>query len=133
MSDELRFEITLWEESRYGAGDALYDRAAAGPPIARVRMAKRWSGLLEGVSAGELQTCGQEGYLATERIDGTLAGRRGGFVLQHGAMGAEGEQPRQFAWVVPGSGTGELTGLRGEGRVEHGLLTLDWSLTATAP
>jgi len=130
MSDELRFEITRWEESVYGDGDALYDRAAPGPPTVRVRMAKRWSGLLEGESVGELQTCGQEGYLATERVSGTLAGRRGSFVLQHGAMGAEGEPPRQFAWVVPGSGTGELTGLRGEGRVDHGVLTLDWSLAA---
>lgn len=132
MSDELRFEITLWEESPYGGDDTLYERDADGPPIARVRMAKRWSGLLEGASTGEAQTCGQEGYLATERIAGTLAGRDGSFVLQHGAMGAEGEPPRQFAWVVPGSGTGELAGLRGEGRVDHGVLTLDWSLPAAA-
>lgn len=130
MSDELRFEITLWEESADREGDALHEREADGPPIVRVRMGKQWSGLLEGTSVGEVQTCGREGYLATERITGTLAGRGGSFVLQHGAMGAEGEQPRQFAWVVPGSGTGELTGLRGEGRVDHGVLTLDWSLPA---
>lgn len=131
MSDELSFEITEWEESAYAAGDALYDRDAAGPVLARVRMRKRWSGLLEGESAGEVMTCGREGYLAMERISGTLAGRRGSFVLQHGATHEPDGTPRPFAWVVPDSGTGELEGLSGDGSVEHGLLRLDWRLPAT--
>lgn len=127
---QMRFEITRWEESAYGPDDALYAPAAEGPAMARVSMAKRWSGLLEGTSAGEVQTCGREGYLASERIDGTLDGRGGTFVLQHGATLAPDGTPRQFAYVVPGSGTGELEGLSGEGRLEHGLLQLDWTLPA---
>lgn len=129
---ELRFEVTLWAESAYGDGDLLYDRSAAGPVTARVTMRKRWSGLLEGESVGEVQTCGREGYLATERITGVLDGRRGSFVLQHGAMSAEGEPPQQFAWVVAGSGTGELEGLTGSGTLTHGLLELDWALPAAS-
>jgi hypothetical protein len=30
--------------------------------------------------------------------------------------------------VVPGSGAGELTGLRGTGMLAHELITLDWEL-----
>jgi hypothetical protein len=63
-------------------------------------------------------------YLALELIDGTLAGRHGTFLLQHGgSTSPTGEQT--WVEVVPGSGTGELSGLSGTGRIEHGLLELD--------
>ncbi len=54
-----------------------------------------------------------------ERITGVLEGRRGSFVLQHGAaQGADGT-PLQFGWIVPESGTGELAGIAGSARVAH--------------
>lgn len=126
---DIAFEITRWEEASYGAGDALYERRAEGPVLARVQIGKRYTGELEGDSAGEVQTCGQEGYLATERVAGRLAGREGTFVLQHGATHDEAGAPVQFGYVVPDSGTGELAGLRGEARVDHGRLTLRWELS----
>jgi hypothetical protein len=108
------FEITGWDEARY-------DEPAEGPPLARATVRKRFSGALEGTSVAELLTAqgpGGSGYLASERVDGRLDGRSGTFVLQHGGVGDETEQ-HAFGHVVPGSGTGELRGLRGEAAFAH--------------
>ena len=85
-------------------------------------MRKAFGGALRGESVAELLTCGELAYMANERVTGALDGRTGTFVLQHGA--SEGGQ---WGFVVPGSGTGELAGLRGDARVEHGRLALDCS------
>jgi hypothetical protein len=82
---------------------------------------KRYLGELEGTSVAEVLTAqGPDGqaFVAIERVDGRLAGRAGTFVLQHGGLIGEGE-PRAFGHVVPGSGTGELHGLRGEAAFAH--------------
>jgi hypothetical protein len=55
---------------------------------------------------------GSAGYVAIERVTGTLHGRRGSFTLQHFATMTRGE-PHLNIVVVPDSGSGELTGLRG--------------------
>jgi Protein of unknown function (DUF3224) len=116
------FEITGWDETRY-------DEPADGPPLARATVRKRFSGPLEGTSAAELLTAGESGYLASERVDGALDGRRGTFVLQHGGIGDEA-----FGYIVPESGTGELSGLRGEAAFAHdedgARLTLTYSLAS---
>ncbi|MFI6816568.1 DUF3224 domain-containing protein [Nonomuraea sp. NPDC050328] len=52
-------------------------------------------------------------YVAVERVTGTLAGRTGGFLLQHSAFSDRGERSLRVT-VVADSGTEELTGLRGE-------------------
>lgn len=125
---EIAFEITRWEEADYGSGDPLHLRPPDGPLLARVLMAKRYRGALDGEAVGEVQTCDQQGYIAMERVSGVLDGRRGSFVLQHGAaQGADG-QPLQFGWIVPQSGTGELAGIAGSARVAHERLTLDYVL-----
>ncbi len=99
------------------------------PPTARVVLAKTYTGdQLTGSATGHaLTTNGPRGasYVAQERITGTLAGRTGSFVLEHGASMGEGAPTVQWARVVAGSGTGELTGLQGTGVVAHQLLTLD--------
>lgn len=109
------FEITGWEEVR------LDDGTDAGPKRARVTVSKRFSGGLEGTSVAELLSVQSErgrGYVASEVVEATLEGRRGTFVLQHGGAGdASGD--RAFGHVVPGSGTGELEGLRGEAAFAH--------------
>jgi hypothetical protein len=115
------FEITGWDETRY-------DEPAEGPPLARATVRKRFSGPLEGTSVAELLTAGKEGYLASERVDGALDGRRGTFVLQHGGI----DGGVVFGHVVPESGTGELRGLRGEAVFAHdgdgARVTLTYSL-----
>ena len=58
------------------------------------------------------ETKGSAGYVAIERVTGTLAGRTGSFTLQHSAtMDANG--PRMTVLIVPGSGTGDLKGIAG--------------------
>ena len=52
------------------------------------------------------------GYVALEHVEGTLAGRAGGFVLQHSGTMERGAQSLSVT-VVPDSGTGELSGLAG--------------------
>ena len=55
---------------------------------------------------------GSAGYVAIERVTGTLHGRSGSFTLQHFATMTRGE-PSLNIIVVPDSGSGELAGLRG--------------------
>ena len=78
---------------------------------------KRFHGELEATSKGEMLSAGtgvkgSAGYVAIERVAGTLQGRNGTFVLQHSATMNRGT-PRLTIAVVPDSGTGELTGLEG--------------------
>jgi len=124
------FEITGWDETVYDAPDE-------GPPMARATVRKRFSGPLEGTSSAELLTAkgdGGAGYLASERVEASLEGRRGTFVMQHGGIGDETEQ-RAFGSIVPGSGTGELEGLRGDATFAHddagARLTLSYTLAGT--
>lgn len=107
------FDITGWDEY---ARETRPD----GVVIARVRVAKTFHGDLTGTSVTELQTVttasGPAAYVGIEHFEGTLHGRKGAFVLQHSA-GDDGGA-RWLRWlIVPTSGTGELTGLRGEGQI----------------
>ena len=52
-----------------------------------------------------------------QRFRGKLGGRQGTFVLQ-GSETVEGGKIKATWFVVPGTGTGELLGLRGEGGFE---------------
>ncbi|MGC1550105.1 MAG: DUF3224 domain-containing protein [Rhodanobacter sp.] len=89
--------------------------AAAG--IGRMTIDKQFHGDLEAHSLGEMlgfrtEVPGSAGYVAMERVSGTLHGRHGSFVLQHSSTMAHGV-PTQSVTVVPDSGTDELTGLAG--------------------
>jgi hypothetical protein len=120
MSDDPRrtitaaFEVTAWDEHPY-------DEPADGPTLKRITVRKRFSGALEGESVAELLAAQGEdgrGYVASERVEGVLDGRSGTFVLQHGAIEGDGAL-RSFGSVVPGSGTGELRGINGDGTFVH--------------
>lgn len=89
----------------------------AGPTLGRRAIDKRFHGELEAHSQGEMLSAGSPvqgsaGYVAIERVSGTLAGRSGSFVLMHNATMNRGA-PRLSIVVVPDSGTGELEGLSG--------------------
>ncbi len=56
---------------------------------------------------------GSAGYVAIERVSGTLGGRTGSFVLQHSGTMTRGA-PQLSVTVVPDSGTGQLVGLAGK-------------------
>jgi hypothetical protein len=116
------FAITGWD------AEPPYDAPGEGPPLARITVRKAFSGALEGTSEAQLLVCGEAGYLASERVSGVLDGRAGTFVLQHGATAAPDGSPFTFGNVVPGSGTGELAGLRGTVRMEHERYGLEFAL-----
>ena len=95
---------------------------AGGTTLGRFSLAKTFHGDLEGTGAGEMLTAGtgvagSAGYVAIERVEGTLGGRKGTFVLQHSGSMARGGQSLVIT-VVPDSGTGELTGIAGSLAIE---------------
>lgn len=93
------------------------DAEGGGTTLARLSIEKRFRGDLEAASKGEMlsagtQTKGSAGYVAQERVTGTLDGRRGSFVLQHTGVMNRGA-PGLVITVVPDSGTGDLVGISG--------------------
>ena len=108
---------------------------AEGTELSRVHISRTFTGDLEGESMAELMIAKSEGgggYVGHDRITGTLAGKSGGFVFQHsGVMGPEGVT--NAGTIVPGTGTGELESISGEGAMladEEGnhTLTLTYEL-----
>ena len=96
--------------------------AAADPSIGRLLLTKQFAGDIDGTSTGQMlgvQSAaveGSGGYVAMERITGTLHGRKGSFVLQHiGTM--QGGKFDLNIGVVPDSGTDELKGVAGKFKI----------------
>jgi hypothetical protein len=96
--------------------------AAAPPLLGRMSLDKQYHGALEAVGQGEMLSAGTDlkgsaGYVAIEQVRGTLAGRRGSFVLQHSGTMTRGAGSLTIT-VVPDSGTDELAGLSGSMQIE---------------
>lgn len=107
------FDVTLVPLETAGGG---------GKGLGRMSIAKRFEGGLEASSKGEMLTAmtevkGSAGYVAIERVSGTLDGRAGTFVLQHSGTMTRGA-PRLTVTVVPDSGTEGLAGLAGAMTIE---------------
>lgn len=90
----------------------------ADSPVGRMSLEKHLRGDLEATSQGQMLTAmtdieGSAGYVAIERITGTLHGRNGSFVLQHNGSMTRATQQLSIT-VLPDSGTGQLTGLAGQ-------------------
>jgi hypothetical protein len=87
-----------------------------------VRFEKTFHGPLQAQSVVQMlgymaATEGSGGYVAIERIKGTLEGREGSFVVQHSGTMARGA-PTLRIDVIPDSATEQLSGLRGEMRID---------------
>jgi len=85
--------------------------------LARMSIGKTFHGDLEASSSGQMLSAGtavkgSAGYVAIERVEGTLRGRRGSFLLQHSGTMTRGA-PALTITVVPDSGTDQLAGLAG--------------------
>jgi hypothetical protein len=85
--------------------------------VNRMSLDKTFRGDIEASSKGEMLAAmsdvkGSAGYVAMERVTGTLHGRSGSFVLQHSGTMTRGEQQLSVT-VVPDSGTDDLAGLTG--------------------
>lgn len=105
------FTITSWDEKPYHEADD-------GAKMTRAEVAYAYTGDIAGESAVQyLMASGPDGtgeFVGLERVTGTVGGKAGSFVLRHtGSFTATGVTGTLH--VVPGSGTGDLEGLRGTG------------------
>ena len=94
----------------------------ADAPVGRMSLDKTFHGALSATSVGEMLAihggvAGSAGYVAMERVTGSLEGREGSFALQHRGVMDRGA-PSLTITVVPDSGTGALAGLTGALGVE---------------
>jgi flagellar basal body rod protein FlgG len=95
--------------------EAVHDKAEG--LLARHTLDKHYRGALDATGIGEMlsagtQTPGSAGYVAIEKVAGTLDGRTGSFYLQHSGTLTRG-QGSLVIHVIPDSGAGDLTGLSG--------------------
>lgn len=95
-----------------------YDSPATGPELVELHITEAFHGDIEGEGAVRflqaVQADGSASFVGIERVTGSIGGKRGTFLLQD--AGTLADNVVSGTWfVVPGSGTGELTGLRGEG------------------
>jgi Protein of unknown function (DUF3224) len=86
-----------------------------------IRLSETFTGDIDGESpARALQLLRDHlsaSLVSMQRFRGTLSGRKGTFVLQGSEIVEDGKIKATW-FVVPGSGTGDLSGLRGEGGFE---------------
>ena len=124
-----RFTIKSWDEKPYSEGQDL-------PKLTRAAVTKTFTGDIAGEGHVEYlmmyRSDGSATFVGLERIAGRIGGKTGTFVLQR-IGGFEGGQAKESYSVIPGSATGELRGLRGDGSsaVGHGTehpFTLDYDL-----
>ena len=114
--------------------------ADANAGLGRMSIDKVFSGDLRGTSKGEMLSAltavkGSAGYVAIERVTGTLQGRSGSFMLQHLGTMNRGA-PTLTVRVVPDSGTEGLSGIAGSLSInitdgQH-FYTLDYTLPPVA-
>jgi hypothetical protein len=93
----------------------------ASPKLVEIHISEKFSGDIDGESSGRaLQVQDDDksaSMVSMQRFTGKLGGRQGTFVLQ-GKESVENGKIKAAWFVVPGSGTGNLSGLRGEGGFE---------------
>jgi hypothetical protein len=121
------FGITSWEEKPYSEIEGA-------PTLKRATVTKSYQGDIQGEGKLEYlmmyRSPTSASFKGLERVTGTVGGRTASFVLQH--IGTfEGGVAKVTLTVVPGSGTGELRGLKGEGEFSVGhqppyTMTLDY-------
>ena len=101
--------------------EQTYDEIETGAKLTRAHVAVTFHGGIDGTSTQDYLMAydhhGASSFVGLERVNGTVAGRHGTFVLQHHGTAQHGRL--QATWfVVSGSGTGELDRLRGTGAYE---------------
>src|SRR5262245_57763409 len=114
-----RFAIKNWDEKPYSEGDGI-------PKLTRASVVKTFTGDIEAESQVEYlmmyRSDASATFIGLERIVGRIGGKTGTFVLQRTGTFEDGVAKESYS-VIPGSGTGELTGLKGNGTtaVGHGM------------
>ncbi len=121
------FALNAWDEKPYNEMNGL-------PKLTRASVTKSYQGDIKG--EGKLESLmmyrddGSASFLGLERVVGSVSGRSGSFVLQHSGT-FKGGVATVTLLVVPGSGTGDLRGLQGNGEFAVGhqqpySMTLDY-------
>jgi Protein of unknown function (DUF3224) len=99
-----------------------YDEMAS-PALIELNMTETFAGDIDGESTVRALQVQYEDksarQVSMQRFNGKLGGRVGAFVLQ-GQEDVQNGQIKATWFVVPGSGSGNLSGLRGEGGFEGG-------------
>ena len=97
---------------------AVYEEPAGGPVLTQIHVEESFSGDISGDGVVEFLQAGRvdgsASFVGIERVTGTLGGREGTFLLQDAGTVAGAVVSGDW-FVIPGSGTGGLVGLRGEG------------------
>src|SRR5258708_31749425 len=110
-SGNARFAIKSWDEKPYSEGPDL-------PKLTRAGVTKTFTGDLEGEAQVEYlmmyRSDGSASFVGLERFVGRIAGKNGTFVLQRTGVFESGQAKESYS-VIPGSATGELRGLPGDG------------------
>ena len=126
-----RFSIKSWDEKPYNEREDL-------PKMTRASVTKTFTGDIEGEGHVEYlmmyRADGSATFVGLERVVGRVGDKSGSFVIQRVGV-FEGGQAKESYSVIPGSATGDLHGLRGEGRTALGhateySFTLDYDLAA---
>jgi len=125
MKASTTFRIVSWDESPY----AVFE---SGAKMTKAKVTQAYEGDLVGDGSVEfLMSHSSEGsahFVGLELVTGALAGRQGTFVIQH--VGTYGSSGAHSEWtIIPGSGTGELTGIIGKGGYAATGETVDMPLT----
>jgi hypothetical protein len=123
------FEVKSWDESQYNEVDGL-------PKLTKANVTNMHHGVIEGEgTSSSLMVYAADGsasFVSLERVIGKIGDRSGSFVLQGSGTYSSAEGIARGNWfVVPGSGTGDLGGLRGEGgfvasHEPRGTITFDY-------
>jgi hypothetical protein len=99
----------------------IYDEHPGAPALVEIHVTEEFSGDIAGSGAVRFlqasRADGSASFCGIERVVGTLEGRAGSFLLQDSGT-LQGNQVSGDWFVVPGSGSGQLAGLRGEGGFE---------------
>jgi len=107
------FEVKSWDESPYNEVEGL-------PKLTRANVTYAHQGVIDGEgTSSSLMVYAADAsasFVSLERVIGNVGGRSGSFVMQgSGSYSSADGIARGNCFVVPGSGTGDLAGLRGEG------------------
>src|SRR5215213_164097 len=121
------FALNAWDEKPYDEMNGL-------PKLSRTSVSKSYQGDITG--EGKLEYLmmyrddGSASFVGLERVVGSIGDRSGSFVLQHSGT-FKGGVATVTLLIVPGSATGDLRGLQGNGEFAVGhqqpySMTLDY-------
>ncbi|HEX8975854.1 MAG TPA: DUF3224 domain-containing protein [Solirubrobacteraceae bacterium] len=118
MHTTATFTVTSFEPADYSSP------VETGTPVGHAHMVKQFAGGMSGRSATQFsfafdQRSGVGTYVAMEAFEGSLDGRTGAFAFAHSATtdGRSRERLAELLVIAPGSGSGELAGINGNGHI----------------